>query len=346
MELALRDDEIAPLHERLEGWIAGLQLVALSLRQHREGHEDLVISGRHRFIADYLSADVLAGLPEDVRRFLLQTSILERLCGASCDAVTNGDGGQAMLETLEREGLFLVALDDSREWFRYHRLFGDFLRDELRRQAPDQLRELHRRAARWHLDRDLPEDAFRHGVAAEDVETVIHILDLYIGPKLFAGEVRVVEGWLGSAPEAWFRSHPMLGLAQATYLLITGAFDAANGWIDRVERELAGTPGEDRQGQLAKVAMLRCAVACFRNQLDQAEVYADQALRDLPDDDRMYRADTYHALGDTYSRNGRWDEARACLRKTLEFKDDPASRLRSAHVYGALADLELRQGRL
>jgi LuxR family maltose regulon positive regulatory protein len=147
--LDLADDALGPLHSHLEGWVAGLQLLSLTLRHRRATPTGLAVSGRHRFIADYLSEDVLANLPPAVRRFLLQTSVLDRLCASLCDAVTAGESGQAMLERLERENLFLVPLDDRREWFRYHRLFGDFLRAELERLQPDEVPTLHRRADGW-----------------------------------------------------------------------------------------------------------------------------------------------------------------------------------------------------
>jgi LuxR family maltose regulon positive regulatory protein len=132
MGLDLAADAIVPLHTQLEGWVAGLQLVSLTLHRQSEV-SPLVVSGRHRFIADYLGEDVLVHLSDETRRFLLQTSILDRLCGPLCDAVIEASGGQEMLESLERENLFLVPLDASREWFRYHRLFADFLRVELQR---------------------------------------------------------------------------------------------------------------------------------------------------------------------------------------------------------------------
>jgi LuxR family maltose regulon positive regulatory protein len=346
MRLDLSHDEIVTLQTQLEGWIAGLQLVALTLQRHLVGADKLVVSGKHRFIADYLSEDVLAPLPDNLRQFLLQTSLLDRLCGSLCDAVTGREGGQDILETLERENLFLVPLDDSRQWFRYHRLFADFLHEELHRQRSTEVADLHRRAARWYLAHDLPEQAFHHAVDGADVELVIQIAELYFAPKLFSGEVRVVERWLASLPEAWYASHPLLGLAQVTFLVITGAFDAGVRCLDRVEQRLADAENEDTQRQLAKVATLRCAIACFQNDLARAEKYADQALRDLPEEDLSNRADTYHALGETYGRHGRWGEARACYLKALDFSHDPTARLRSAHVFGALADLELRQGRL
>lgn len=346
MGLDLADAEVVKLQTQLEGWIAGLQLVALTLQQRLTGADKLVVSGQHRFIADYLSEDVLAPLPDNMRRFLLQTSLLDRLCGPLCDAVTGREAGQDMLETLERENLFLMPLDDHRHWFRYHRLFADFLQAELQRHHPTEVSDLHRRAARWYLAHDLPEQAFRHAVEGADVELVIQIAELYFAPKLFSGEVRVVERWLASLPEAWYASHPLLGLGQVTFLVITGAFDAGLRCLDEVEQRLAGAESEDSRRQLAKVAALRCAIACFQNDLARAEKYADQALRDLPEENLSYRADTYQALGETYGRHGRWGEARACYLKALDFSSDPAARVRLAHLFGALADLELRQGRL
>ena len=162
---SLERDQIERMHAQLEGWIAGLQMIALTLQRRLTIPDAPVAGGRHRFIADYLTTEVLAVLPEDVRRFLLQTSILDRLCGPLCDAVTGRDDGQEMLERLERANLFLLPLDDHRAWYRYHRLFADFLQAELERRHPEEVADLHRRAARWHFAHDLPDQAFQHAVA-------------------------------------------------------------------------------------------------------------------------------------------------------------------------------------
>jgi LuxR family maltose regulon positive regulatory protein len=196
--------------------------------------------------------------------------------------VTGRQGGQAMLEMLERANLFLVPLDDSREWFRYHRLFAEFLPEELTPRHSDEVVLVHRRAAEWYLARDLPEPAFRHAVDGEDVALVMQIAERYFASKLFGGEFKVVERWLESLPEAWYSRHPMLVLAQVTFLIITGAFNACVRCLDEVEQRLAFVGNQDLQWQMAKVAALRCAIACFQNDLARAEMYADQALRDLP----------------------------------------------------------------
>ncbi|MGH2544366.1 MAG: LuxR C-terminal-related transcriptional regulator [Ardenticatenaceae bacterium] len=348
--LELSPNEVERLQAELEGWVAGLQLIALTLRRRLGGADKLVVSGKHRFIADYLGEDVLVPLPDSTRRFLLQTSILDRLSAPLCDSVTGGEGAQEMLEILERENLFLVPLDDSQEWFRYHRLFADFLREEVNRRYPDEVADLHRRAARWYLEHDLPEPAFRHAVDGDDAELVERILERYVNIMLNSGELKVVARWLDSLPAAWYSAHPVLGLAQAGFLAYTGAFDATLRSLDEVEQRLAPAESEDSRWQLAMVRAVRCYLACIHNDLAGAERYADQALRDLREESLSFRASVYHALGDTYRRNGRWEEASECYLKVLSFTHTPGFRLQSlvqgAHVFGALADLELRQGRL
>jgi LuxR family maltose regulon positive regulatory protein len=345
MGLDLARDEVLKLHAQLEGWIAGLQLVALSLQQRLTGAHRLVVSGRHRFITDYLTEDVLAPLSDDMRHFLLQTSILDRLCGPLCDTLTGKEGGQGMLETLERESLFLMPLDDSREWFRYHHLFAGFLREELKRHHPDEVVKLHRRAARWCLGHDLPEQAFHHAVGANDAELVVQILERYLVTKLLGGEILLVKQWLDALPEAWLSGYPMIIIARAGVLLATGQFDACARCLDEVEH-LALTGKNEMDLHQARVTAMRCNIACFQNDLARAEALADQALRGLSEDDFEFRAGIYGALGDTYRRNGRWGEAKESYLKLLDFARAPAFRVQAAHVYGALADLDLRQGHL
>jgi LuxR family maltose regulon positive regulatory protein len=346
MGLELTHANVARLQVQLEGWIAGLQLAALALQRRNLETESLVVGGRHRFIADYLREDVLAYLPDNTRAFLLQTSILERLCGSLCHAVTGEGNSQEILERLERENVFLVPLDDSREWFRYHRLFADFLHEELVQHRPDHVELLHRRAAGWYLARDLPEPAFDHAVAGNDAELVIQIGERYFDIKLLSGEFTVLTRWLKSLPQQWHSDYPLFGLIQAAVLLFTGAFEASVRCIDAVEQRLALRKQADTRWQQARVSALRCALACFENDLPGAEMYADSALEGLPQEDHTFRAAIHQALGDTYRRKGRWQEARKCYLKVLGLVQIPAFRIRSAHVYGALADLELQKGRL
>lgn len=343
-ELDLSHDDVMALQTQVEGWIAGLQLAALSLRRPAETGRRAV-TGKYRFIADYLSEDVLAPLPDEMQQFMLRVSVLDRLCGPLCNAVTGREDGQAVLEAIERKNLFLVPLDASREWFRFHRLFRDFLFECLRQRHPGDIVHLHRRAARWCLAHDLPDRAFQHAVEGDDVELVGRILERYVTSRLLGGEIRVVQRWLGSLPDAWLSSHPTIGLAQAGVLLVTGQFDASARWLDEVER-LARARGDDEALHRARATALRCNIACFENDLARAEHLADRALRELPESDLDFLAGIYGALGDTYRRNGHWQKAQESYRKLLNYTHAPAFRVLAVHVYGALADLSLQQGHL
>jgi len=234
MQLDLPNEAAIALHGQLEGWIAGLQLAALTLRRHGTTAKNPLITGKHRFIADYLSENVLARLPDELRRFLLQTSILDRLCGSLCDAITGKRDGQETLKILERENLFIVPLDDSREWFRYHWLFGSFLQEELMRLYPKEVVQLHRKAARWYMAHDWPEEAFHHAIKGEDAELGNQIGEHYFDIKLLSGEFTVLEHWLELLPAQWYSDYPLIGLAQVSIYLFTGAFDEGVRNLDHV----------------------------------------------------------------------------------------------------------------
>jgi LuxR family maltose regulon positive regulatory protein len=342
MALDLGEEEISSLQNQTEGWIAGLQLASLTLKRHRETVDPLVVTGRHRFITDYLREDVIAHLPEDDRRFLLQTSILDRLCGSLCNAVTDRPDGQSRLESLERASLFLLPLDDNRTWYRYHRLFADFLQDELNRAHQDQIGELHRRAARWCIAHDLPEQAFQHALAAADLDLTVDVFSRYINFLVLGCEWRVLEAWVDDIPAEWYAAYPALGLGRTALLLNSGDFENALRYLEEVEQRL---PPEERR-QLAMASAIRCFVACYLNDIPQAESYAEKALGELGDDPTGFRPGIYGALGDTYRRNGLWEEAQNSYIQVLNFAHVPEFRIASTHMFGALADLELRQGHL
>ena len=179
MALNLSAEDITALETRTEGWIAGLQLAALSMR----GQQDVpgfirAFAGDHRYIVDYLVAEVLQRQPEPLRSFLLQTAILDRLNGPLCDAVTTLEGGSARLEALVRGNFFVVPLDDQRHWYRYHHLFADVLRMHLMAEQPDQVSALHRRASEWYEHNGSAADAIRHALAAEDFERAAALVEL------------------------------------------------------------------------------------------------------------------------------------------------------------------------
>ena len=346
MGLELAQDGVASLHEQLEGWVAGLQLAALTVQRRLAGTDKLVVSGSHRFIVDYLSEDVLAPLPETVQEFMLQTSILDRLSASICNAVTGGKDGQHILEQLERESLFLLPLDDRREWFRYHPLFAEFLQHQLQRRGSVPNPEYHRRAGRWYFDHDLPERAFHHALTGDDAELVVQIIDRYLNYKLNGGEFRLVREWVDSLPTSWFSEYPVLGLARAGVLAYSGEIKACFHSIREVEQYLIAAENEETHWQQTRVVAIRCLMACLQNDLPRAEEYANQVLPELTLEDVGWWPGIYGALGDTYRQNGHWEQAEKCYLQALSVDHTPQTRFMSANVFGALADLALGQGYL
>ena len=344
--LDLPSDTVVAINDQLEGWAAGLQLYALTVPTAGMANAPPRITGRHRLIADYLRAEVLDRLPDRQRRFLLRVSVLERLSGSLCDAVHGAAGSQEMLEELERANLFLMPLDDEREWFRCHALFRELLCDELGRRYPDEVADLHRRAARWYLAHDLSEPAVHHAIAAGDIGLARAAFERFATENINSGAVRTVQTWLDRLPAGWEEREPSFGLARAGCLMAAGAFAQGVRRIDDVEAQLRATAGDDREERLARVHAVRCFVACAQNDLAAAVSRADLALRDLPGDDLAFRVGVHLALGDSFRRNGRWEEARDVYLKVLEIDRGRMARVRAVRAYGALADLDLRRGRL
>ena len=240
----LPDPAVAALAARTEGWVAGLQLAALSLG----GQADPVgfvaaFSGSHRYVLDYLTEEVLERQPEQVRDFLLETSVLERLSGRLCDAVTGRDGSQAMLETIEQAGLFLVPLDEVRGWWRYHHLFADLLRARLRQERPGLIPGLHHNAASWCEEHGLADDAVRHALGAEDAVWAARLIERYTDELLCRSERVTVQRWLAALPARLAGSRPRLLLAQERLALLSGQVAAAADLLDAAERAQAGAAG-------------------------------------------------------------------------------------------------------
>lgn len=347
MELELSPDQIDSLQADTEGWIVGLQLAALAIRRRSGSVEgQRPITGNQRFVADFLAEDVLSQLQTDVSDFLLKTSLLHRLCGPLCDFITGKKNGQSMLVALERENLFINPLDDRKEWYRYHQLFAEFLRSELSKRYPDEIPGIHRRAGEWYLFHGRPEEAFLHAVAGEDVELVIDIFYKHLGAKLMGGEMNVIASWIDALPQEWYAIHPELVLVRAAYLMITGEFEAGVRSIDEAEQKLSLIKIGDRDAFLARLSAIRCFMACYQNDLERAESYANRALENLPEEDVSFRFGIFGALGDTYRRNGLWSKAKEWYLNGLDLTLAHEVRAQSMHVFGALADLELWQGHL
>jgi LuxR family transcriptional regulator, maltose regulon positive regulatory protein len=293
---------VAALVARTEGWAAGLQLAGLSLRgQANPAGFVAAFSGSHRFVLDYLADEVLDSQPGPVRTFLLETSVLERLTGELCDAVTGRAGSQAMLIDIERAGLFLVPLDEVRGWWRYHHLFADLLRARLQAEQPGRAMALHRAAAAWSEEHDLADDAVRHALGAGDTEWAARLVERHVETLLGRSEGVTLRRWLSALPAQAVRDRPRLRLAQAYSAAQGFQLEALEALLDDAECAVAisgDEPYEDPAGRSASVlanvragiTFLRAVLARLRGDAALAAGCNRQALAHLSEDEWLMRS--------------------------------------------------------
>jgi LuxR family transcriptional regulator, maltose regulon positive regulatory protein len=295
---------VTALVARTEGWAAGLQLAGLSLRgQADPAGFAVAFSGSHRFVLDYLADEILDSQAGRVRAFLLETSVLERLSGELCDAVTGRAGSQAMLQDIERAGLFLVPLDEVRGWWRYHHLFADLLRARLLAEQPGRVPALHRAAAAWCDEHDLADDAVRHALAAGDAAWAARLVERNVEALLGRSEGATLRRWLSALPAESVRDRPRLCLAQAYGAAQGFQLEALEALLDDAERAYAVSGDEPYEPSLGRpqgdsvlanvpagIAFLRASLAGLRGNAALATGYDRQALAQLGEDDWLLRS--------------------------------------------------------
>ncbi len=319
--------QIAALEERTEGWIAALQLAAISM-QGRDDVDGFIagFTGDDRFVVDYLAEEVLQRQPEDVRRFLLRTSILDRLTGTLCDAVTGLDGGQAMLEVLDLRNLFVIPLDGHREWYRYHLLFADVLRTRLQREEPALVRDLHRRASVWYEQRGDRSEAIHHALAGEDLDRAADMIELAIPEMRRTRQEKTLGRWIGSLPDAQLGVRPVLSVGYVGALMANGEFADVEPRLRDAERwlEPASDRADDRRATSdpmivvdqaefrrlpSAIALYRAAQAQIQGDRERTEAFALRAVALAADDDPLGRGcgrgvPRSDALGQRRARGG------------------------------------------
>ena len=363
MGLNLTAEDIAALEARTEGWVAGLQLAALSM----QGNQDIpsfiqAFAGDHRYIVDYLVEEVLQRQSESVRSFLLQTAILDRLNGSLCEAVTGQPGSKARLETLQRGNFFLIPLDDKRHWYRYHHLFADVLHMHLLAEQPDQVPALHRRASEWYTQNGSPAAAIRHAIAGGDFERAADLIEQAAPAMGRNRQATALLGWLKSLPNALLRARPVLSVAYAHLLLDGGEVDGvedrlrdAESWLETTadNRARPGAPSDAMvvvdDGAFHRlpgaIAVARAGLALARGDVAGTAKYARRMLDLLPEDDHLSRggAAGFQGLaawtsGDLEAAHPAFAEGMAHLQMAGNISDV---------IGGAvtLADIRLAQGR-
>jgi LuxR family maltose regulon positive regulatory protein len=321
MGLNLSAEDISALENRTEGWIAGLQLAAISM-QGRKDTAGLIkaFTGSHHYVLDYLITEVLEQQRESVHTFLLQTAILDRLTGPLCDALTGQSNGQVTLKQLEHANLFVVPLDEQRRWYRYHHLFADLLRRRLAQLNPKQVPTLHLRASEWCMQNGLVDGAIEYALRAEDFERTAQLIGHVAEAVWVAGEHNKLGRWLAQLPAEVVSTNPHLCIFYAWSLFAAGRPDAAEQAVQAAEQTLetgskSSLTPEEQLKLRGRVAVVRAFMAFFQEDVSGIIRYAHQALEYLPRQDLIWRTTATIALGDAYNLSG---QVPAALQAQLE----------------------------
>ena len=379
MDLDLSEEDIAALEARTEGWVAGLQMAAISVRGHKDATGFIKsFSGSHRFVLDYLIEEVLQQQSEAIQVFLLQTAVLDRLNASLCDAVRFGsdqsanaqDDGRAMLEKLERANLFITHLDDERHWYSYHELFADLLRHRLRQKHPNWVPRLHDRASAWYEEQGLPGEAIDHALRGEVFERATRLVDEHADAMWRRGEHERLRLALAALPEELIVSRPDLCIFQAWYLFASGRKETAERFLAAVELAIqdgapdgpnAGSdgtgatapthlrvqrPGDGRARLRGRSAAIKAFMASYGGDISAMIQHASQALDWLPEQDTAWRCLAGIVLGDAQGFTGNMKAANRARELALR-----ACRAAGHDYYVILAYLKLaitlrEQGRL
>lgn len=357
MSLNLLPEQVAALETRTEGWIAGLQLAALSMKDNRDVAEFIqAFAGDHRYIVDYLVEEVLQRQPESIRSFLLQTAILDRLTGSLCDAVTGQTDGNTRLEDLQRGNFFIIPLDDKRQWYRYHHLFADVLRMHLSKEQPNLISTLHQCASAWYEQNGSLGDAIHHGLAARDFERAAGLIERAAPVMRQSRQESTLLGWLKALPAELLQDHPVLNVNFVGTLLQNGQFEGVESRLREIEQWLAAADDirrpaiyvdeDDFQRLPASVAMYHAAIALARGDVANTMTYAQQVIELARDDDDFLKGAASSILGLALWTSGDLEAAYQTYAAGMTYLHKAGY---ISDVIGGsitLADIRLTQGRL
>lgn len=322
MGLNLTEKDIAALESRTEGWIAGLQLAAISMQGREDANQFIQsFTGSNRLVLDYLIEEVLNQQSEEIQDFLLQTSIVDRLSNSLCNAIVKTENSQQILEKLEHTNLFVIPLDNERQWYRYHHLFADLLRQRLLQTQPDLLPILHQRASAWFADQGLGEAAIDHALQGEDYAQAAALIDQNVGGNYEQISSLILQRWLAAFPPDMIYSQPQLCLLQAWNQFTSGQLAAADEGLQTAS-ELLETEEQlsnlERNALTGRASAIRSFIASYSGNLPGAIEFAQQALEVLPTEEAPWRSAAKITLGNAYAEQGRMDAAHKIRSEALE----------------------------
>ncbi len=340
-EVSNRD--IAALTERTEGWVVGLKMAALSMKGRKDIPAFIAsFTGSQRFVMDYLMAEVLQKQSQELREFLMKTSVLERLSAPLCDALTGRRDSEDILMNLERGHLFIVRLDESRQWYRYEHLFAELLRHQLEGTfEAKEIRQLHLRASRWYDGHGYPDDAIRHCLVVQDWEKATGLIANAADALIKRGEWNTLSGWFQSVPEDALRGHPRAYAQYANVLTTLGRLEAAEAVLEYLER--MPKRDESLQGQLT---FFRMSAAYHRGNIRQTLELAERAVKQLGEESGAMRARALHLLGMFDIMAGRFSEGQSREDEAVRTAQRAGESWIAATASANLSNIPLYQGKL
>jgi LuxR family maltose regulon positive regulatory protein len=349
MRLDLQPTSITTLGQRTEGWVAGLQMAALSLHELDDSTQFIEdFAGDNRFVADYLISEVLDRQPEHIRDFLLQTAVVDRFTPSLCDMLIGDDSVHSswIIEQIERLGLFIISLDHVRRWYRYHQLFADLLRYRLRQEDPSKFAQLNRTASSWYEQHDLIEEAVKYALVSEDYQYVAELIEksglVMIGRSQLAG----LQKWIVALPEEIIQEHPHLSVLLAWVGSLTGQSDLVGQQLALAEENLPKAKADLQSEIICQIALQRAYAARSGGDLDSSIKHSKKALHHLPENNVFLNCTIHLNLGGNYWLKGNFSALEAPLKHAISFIDTVEVEYPALAGAGFLANAYLQQGQL
>lgn len=352
MNLSLSKEDIILLEKKTEGWIAGLQLAGLSIQQQSDPSELIKqLSGSHRFILGYLTEQVLGRQPEYIRQFLLQTSILDKLSADLCYAVTGRDDSRIVLDRLFNANLFLVPLDESGHWYRYHQLFADLLVSLQPAQQNENTAGLHQRASRWYMAAGMPIDAIRHALHARDYEFTVHLLENHALEMIMQGYIKTVNHWAKAIPEEWALKSPRTNLAFAWMYLLRGDFLQAHPYLEHLKENFGDHNGDLKLNEAEKSLKaewfaLQSLILYREGKALQSKTMATAALDNLHENEKWVHSLAYYALASSLILLNEYNQVYTAFQKSIQHGREANNTMAEMLSTLALSGIMLEQGQL
>ena len=349
MGLELTDEDVKVLEKRTEGWGVGLLLAAQSMQGRRDKHAFIAaFSGSQHYILEYLVEEVLKRQSEEARKFLLQTSILDRLSGPLCDVVVGGNSSESTIQELSKENLFIIPLDQDHIWYRYHHLFADLLVNFLRKEfAREEILELHRRASQWYQETGEHDKAVKYALSGQDFEGAADLIEQIVDQVIARGQVKTLLGWIEAIPEEVIKSRPRLLMHQGWVVFLSGRVTLASQILQQAKHALTSIlEGNDKNLLHGRLSAMLATITVLTRDITGALVEAQEALANLPEDEFIFRARATRVLGVSYMFLGEMKQALENLEQARSLALAGQNKFLASEILSQMGTVRKHQGML